>query len=568
MTYDELLELLTFDPRLLRNNELEVIVRYSGDLYKIERETGLKTDVLDPNFAIISGEVSKLASLYSYSEIQALELPKTLSLYAESGRNASCVPEAYSPPYSLSGDGTLVCVIDSGIDYTHPEFLDPSGGSRILYAWDMTYDGNDKDTKGFQTFGIGKVYGKSELDAALRTNDPLSLVPFTDRARHGTAVAAVAAGSRIGVARQAGIVAVKLGNGSQSQTGAFSTAAEIMRALHFAAEATQKLSMPAAVNLSYGTNNGGHSGDSLFESYIDEFCLKRDLVLCTPTGNEGATGHHFSAYVQSSRTDEISFSSSGSGDRFYVTLWKNFVDSMSFSVVSPSGASTPFLDETSRFYFTSLGTVRLSVYFEQPSPSSYSQEIYFVFESGSGVIPPGLWQIKVRGTDVTDGRIDAWLPTVEDVGNDTVFLSPDNEITLTLPSTAKNVISVGGYDETTGNTAPFSGVGYTRENVFVKPDLCAPCVDIVSASPNGSYSSFTGTSFASPFVCGGAALLLEWGVVKENDPLLYGQRLKAFLRKGARRTSGLSFPSPERGYGALCLSRTLSLLTKYDGGTL
>lgn len=568
MTYDELLELLTFDPRLLRNNELEVIVRYSGDLGYIKEETGLKIDVLDMNYAIISGEVRKLASLYSYNEIQALELPKTLSLYAESGRNASCVAEAYSHPYSLSGNGTLVCVIDSGIDYAHPEFLDPSGGSRILYAWDMTYDGKDKDTKGFQTFGIGNVYDKSELDSALRTNDPLSLVPFTDGARHGTAVGAVAAGSRIGIAKQAGIVAVKLGSGSQSKSGDFSTAAEIMRALHFAAEAAEKLAMPAAVNLSYGTNNGGHSGDSLFESFIDEFCLKRNIVLCAPTGNEGATGHHFSAYVQNSRTEDVMFSTAGSGDRFYVTLWKNFADSMDFSVVSPSGDSTPFLDETSRFYFTSLGGVRISVYFEQPSPSSYSQEIYLVFESASGVVPSGIWQLRIRGTDVIDGRVDAWLPTVEDVGRDTVFLSPDKEITLTLPSTAKNVISVGGYDETTGNTAPFSGVGYTRENVYVKPDICAPSVEIVSAAPNGYYASFTGTSFASPFVCGAAALLLEWGVVKSNDPLLYGQRLKAFLRKGAKRIPGLPFPSPERGYGALCLSRTLSLLTKYDGGTL
>jgi len=159
-----------------------------------------------------------------------------------------------------------------------------------------------------------------------------------------------------------------------------------------------------------------------------------------------------------------------------------------------------------------------------------------------------------------DGRFDIWLPTVEEAGMGTAFTRPSPETTLTLPSTARYVISVGGYNGTINAAAQFSGRGFTRNNDYEKPDLVAPAVGIVSARPGGGYDSFTGTSMAAPFVAGAAALMMQWGIVLGNDPFLYGQRVKAFLKKGARRNAGMAYPNPIWGYGALCLKDAMDYL--------
>jgi len=162
------------------------------------------------------------------------------------------------------------------------------------------------------------------------------------------------------------------------------------------------------------------------------------------------------------------------------------------------------------------------------------------------------------------GTFNIWLPTTEEVGRVTSFKIPTINTTLTLPSTAKKVITVGAYNSRINAIADFSGRGYTRSNVYIKPDLVAPGVGITTSKTGGGYDTFTGTSFATPFVAGVSALLLEWGIINENDPFLYGQRLKSFLRKGAIRVNNEEYPNQRWGYGFLCIKDTLDLLEKYN----
>ena len=140
----------------------------------------------------------------------------------------------------------------------------------------------------------------------------------------------------------------------------------------------------------------------------------------------------------------------------------------------------------------------------------------------------------------------------------TRFLRPTPETTLTIPSTANKVISVGAYDDTYQSYADFSGRGFTRRTNLVKPDLAAPGVGIIAAKAGGGYESVTGTSFATPFVTGSSALLMQWGIVDGRDPFLFGEKVKAYLIRGTRKLPGITqYPNPELGYGVLCVSDSL-----------
>ena len=149
----------------------------------------------------------------------------------------------------------------------------------------------------------------------------------------------------------------------------------------------------------------------------------------------------------------------------------------------------------------------------------------------------------------------------------TAFLYPVSVNTLTIPSTAFRVVTVGAYDALTFAYADFSGrgaqgsamVGY-EDLVVSKPDLAAPGVNVTTTAAGGGYMEVSGTSFAVPFVTGSAALLMEWGIVRGNDPYLYGEKVKAYLRRGARPLPGFDvYPNPQVGYGALCVRDSIPM---------
>ena len=325
------------------------------------------------------------------------------------------------------------------------------------------------------------------------------LAPSADQEGHGTAVAAIAAG-RSGVAPGASIAAVKL---------ASSRTTDVMRAVKFLLDQADRLEMPCVVNLSYGTNCGSHQGQSLFESYIDQSSQRGRTVIVCAAGNEGSGAHHFRGKLMEGGTRFLRF-----------------------------------------------GSIRVSVFYGVPTHYSASQEAMFLLEGPAGAMD-GLWQLRCRGRRVSDGRFDVWLPTVEEVTERTAFLQPEPDLTITLPATALYPISVGGFRPETETASPFSGRGDQACAGRVILDLMAPAESVRSAKAGGGYDVFTGTSMAAPFVSGSAALMMEWGIVQGNDLFLYGQRVKAFLSKGALRSPFLTYPNPQWGYGRLNLCGTM-----------
>ena len=560
---DQLDRVISFYPELLYDGRLEVIVKYNGNIDYIESTLGADFEPLGQGYGIITGTTRQIKELYGISQIEYVELPKTLTFELSNSRYSVCVTRAQGSPFNLSGEGTAIGIIDSGIDYTHPDFRKEDGSSRILYAWDQTRDG--KAPSGFKR---GYEYTNEDLNSALASEDPYSLINFRDEIGHGTAVAGIAAGNgrssggrEKGIAPNASLIVVKLG---RRGFGTFARTPEIMRGIKYTVDKARELSMPLCINLSYGTNDGSHDGNSLFEQYINEISGEWKTVICVATGNEGASGHHYSAVISEGETLNIPFSVTASPKRIYMTVWKSFLDDITFELTNPNGLSTGTIFPTNRYSVFSLGNTDITVLYGQPTIYTQYQEIFFLLKGNENGIATGIWSLSARGENITDGRIDIWLPTVEDVSNDTAFSFPDPNITLTLPSTSERVISVGGYNANTNTAAAFSGRGYTRNNVFVKPDITAPAVNILTTKSGGGYDSFTGTSFASPFVAGAVSLMMEWGIVQGNDIFLYGQRVKAFLQKGARRTQNLTYPNNVWGYGTLCIANTLDILSRYD----
>ncbi len=546
------------------NDLIEVIVKFTGDILRVAESVGGMAELLSDNYAILTLPLSQLLPLYSYPEVEFIELPKTLTFVLSRSLSHACITYVQSDfGFGLKGNGVLIGIIDSGIDYTHPDFRNPDGTTRIAYLWDQSLEGAPPEG-----FLHGTEYSEQQLNAALQEPDPHTMVPSRDNIGHGTAVAGIAAGNgrasqgvQVGAAPQAILAVVKLGDIDDRLT---TRSTQIMRGIKYLYDKAEQLNMPLSINLSYGTNFGAHDGNSLFESYINDMAERGRSVISVATGNEGSAGHHFSGRVIEDGQVTVEFTTSGQVNEIYMPVWKNFVDTFSYELLSPSGRTTGEILPIQSAINVMLDNVQVEMYFGQPTNYQVAQENYFRFRGVSGrPIPQGVWTLIIRGLEIVDGNFDIWMPTADAVSAGTAFLQPDTSVTLTLPSTTQNVISVGGYNSLLGTSADFSGRGYTRFIVYVKPDLVAPAVAIVTARPGGGYDTFTGTSMAAPFVTGAAALMMEWGIIEGNDPFLYGQRVKAFLQKGARRELPIAFPNATWGYGTLCLNNTMNLLAEY-----
>lgn len=534
----------------------EIIVKYSGDISRLESEDIQVVELIN-EYAIITLPESKIAYLAAQPEVEFIEKPKRLFFSVNQGRAASCMNVLQTPAFNLNGEGIIVAVIDSGVDYTHPDFRNPNGSTRILNIWDQTLPGNPP--KGYK---IGTEFDQAQINAALNPEAEGEMsaqaVPSRDLSGHGTQVLGIAAGNGRasngryrGVAYASDIIVVKLG---LARPNSFPRTTELMQALDYVIRKSIEYQKPVAINLSFGTVYGSHDGSGLLETYIDDISNLWKSTISVGTGNEGSTGGHTSGILKNNVPVEIQLGIVNNELSINLQIWKSYVDEFEITIVHPSGQVVGPLQEVLGPQRYIAGGTELLVYYGEPSPYSTSQEIYIDFIPRDTYIDSGIWRLIFTPKRIVEGRYDVWLPASAAVGIGTRFYQPTVETTLTIPSTARKVIAVGAYDSRLLTYAPFSGRGYNRDSSQVKPDVSAPGVDITTATPGGGYTTVSGTSFATPFVTGAAAMLMQWGIVMGNDPYLYGEKVKAYLIRGARPLNvERVYPNPTLGYGTLCV---------------
>lgn len=547
-------------------NTWELIVKYNGDL-DILRERGIVAEELIAGYAILTVPEAEVNNVAELPQIEYVEKPKRLFFSVDRGKDASCIPQVTVREPYLSGEGVLVAVIDSGIDYTNAHFRNRNGGSRILYLWDQTVLPDAAlDRRPPEGFALGTEFDREQIDRALQAPNPMerfNLVPSVDVSGHGTAVAGIAAGSGVndyeGVAPESSLIVVKLGIAGENS---FPRTTELMRAVTYVVRKAQELGMPVAINLSFGNTYGAHDGTSLVERFLDNAAEIGRAVICVGSGNEGASGGHIQGNAALGR-QIVELAVAQYESTLNVQLWKNYVDSYRIFLRSPGGEEIVLPEPGEGKLTLFMEDTEILIYLGEPTPYGVTQEVYFDFIPRTNYITTGIWSFTIEPLNTVTGQYYFYLPSAGVRNRNTRFFASTPQMTLTIPSTAQRVITVGAYDSTYESYADFSGRGYIYPERTVglvaagavKPDLVAPGVNITAPDTVGGYGTFTGTSFATPFVAGAAALLMEWGIVRGNDVFLYGEKVKAYLRRGARPLRGEGeLPNARVGFGALCLS--------------
>ena len=540
-----------------------LIMVYTTTIEEVTQQVELESYALGSNYAEIMIAKEKIGPLSDLPIIVFLGTPIRMN-YTDIGLGSICAATINNPVggFGVTGRGVLIAVIDSGIDYTSPDFIEESGETRIAYLWDQSVKGQPP-----AGFPIGVEYNSQMINEALALGETegLKKVPEIDETGHGTTLARIAAGNgrmlgsgTRGVAPRSDLVIVKL---AESGGGGFPTDLEIMQGIKYVLEKAKELQKPVSILIGSGENLSAHNGTSILEQYIDLMSYTWICNMTVGTGNQGNRSTHTANQLAEGESQIVQLVIEGNLPQYALSIWYSFSDDLSIRVIAPDNEQTDELDLTTplRAYLFQNTAVLISI--SQPLKSQGRRHIYILLQAQDNIrITEGIWTLQLKGQQVLIGSYNAWSAILPDLDNRTRFLNATLERTLVAPSTSKSITSAAAINGNTLQLAPFSGRGYVNE-FSVKPDLAAPGVAIPAKIEEGVLSTFSGTSASAAFVAGAYALLMEYGIVQLGNLSLYGETLKYILLSNAQRVpSQAPYPNYSWGYGRLCIEKALNAL--------
>lgn len=502
---------------------------------------------------------------YSYNSIPKCYAPVSMETLNQTG----ILPVQNYPTLQLKGNGILIGFLDSGIDYTDNVFRSLDGQTRIMAIWDQTLQSGTPP----EGFSYGSEFTQTQINEALRLEDPLSLVPATDETGHGTYAASLAAGGAsasdqfLGAAPEASIAVVKLKQAKKylrdyyfiPETSICYQETDLMLGLKYLNNLADSLGMPLVVCITCGSTMGGHIGTLPFPFLIDGYGSRANHITVIGTGNEADKRRHYFNTLENdddTKTVELRVGENISG--FSLELWTEVPNILSISIISPSGENTsriPFRVGTSAEIDFLFERTKVSIDYRLLVEKSNAELVFFRFNTPA----PGIWKILVEPLTIADGRFHMWLPMTEFLSGEVFFLESDPYYTLTNPANADSPVVVSYYDGNTGAVSQTSGRGYTRTG-RLKPDITAPGVNVVGALPGGRFSPRTGSCISSAITAGAVALMLEWLLDIQEVPGIDSFQIKSLLILGAVRPGTMEYPNREWGYGQLNLYNTFETM--------
>lgn len=488
-------------------------------------------------------------------------IPKLYTLLDTTSLEVSGIDTVQNQPFlNLLGEGICIAFMDTGINYQHPAFRNADGSSRILSIWDQTIQTGAPP----QDLLYGTEYTREQINEALRSANPLEIVPSTDEIGHGTALAGIAAGTPdetagfAGAAPKSDIIMVKLKPAKQYLRDYFLTQEsaiayqedDCMLALRYLEMKSREVNKPMVICFGLGTNQGGHDGYTPLDDVMSYLSFLSGIYLVTAAGNEvGRSHHYFGKISKPQETQEVEVVVDEANKGFTMEFWAFAPELYTIGITSPLGERISPLDPrtgASQKISLLLDNSVVQIDYETVEFRSGSQLIQLRIENPS----VGNWRFQIVNKRYLNGTFHLWLP-ITGIGSPYVrFLNPEPDTTVVVPACNTDLITVSTYQAYTNTIYLNSSRGLTRTE-RLKPDIAAPGVNVrVPAIPTG-YTRFTGSSAASAITAGAVALLAQWGLQNSDGKILSATEVKNLLFRGASRQENIYYPNKVWGFGTL-----------------
>lgn len=475
-----------------------------------------------------------------------------------------------NPFLNLYGRGVMVGVIDTGIDYLHEAFRNNDGTTRIQSIWDQTIQTGTPP----EGFTFGSEYNRDTINQALLSEDPRSIVPSVDSNGHGTAIASIIAGKPnqdetfTGVVPESDLVIVKLKEAKQNLKELFFVRpdaycfqeSDILLGTRYLQAVAQRIGRPIIICIALGSSQGGHDGRGILSSYLTYLVQLPGIGVTVSAGNEGnKRRHYFNSTTTPPLYHDFELRIGENEPYLWMEIWPYAPERISIDVSSPNRESTqrvfPTISECRRFDFIFTQSVVWvnNIVLEEETGD---QLILIRFQNPAS----GVWYFRAQSVGNEPFSFHCWLPSGDLISNDTFFLNPNPDTTITSPGNGVNQLTVTAYNQLTDSILAESSRGYAR-NGLVEPDIAAPGFELPCAVPGNLYGTATGTGAASAHAAGIVAMVMEWAVPRGNYPSMTGNDINRLIIRGARRTTTETYPNNVWGYGQIDINNLFQGLT-------
>jgi subtilisin family serine protease len=548
--------------RLISEEYADLLIVYSGDMSVFDAFPDGTVHILNYLYAVVNVPVSRINENI-IAELGYSVMPTCYGIISQESLEASGIIRLRNiPNFNLRGQGVLLGIVDTGIDYTNPIFQYADGTTRIEAIWDQTIQSEIIP----ESLGYGSVFTKEQINEALKSENPLELVPVTDPIGHGTMVAGIAGGNEVpesnfyGVAPDSEFIVVKLKQAKRYLRDFFFIPEDapcyqendIVAGIDYLLSESIRLNKPIVIFLAIGSSQGGHDGKGALSNIISINASRQGTAILVAAGNEGNERHHYFGMIDTTTgVDTVELNVGENVRGFSMELWGQTPSLFSVDILTPTGEYVPRVAvnrNTNRVItFIFEQTV---IYLDYQIVESESGDLLILFRFDRPT--PGIWRFNVYGRGDFNPSFHIWLPMKGFIPDNTYFIRSDPYTTVLSAGNADAPLTITAYNVVDNSLYLNASRGFSRLGV-ITPELAAPGVNITGPDTTQGFASFTGTSSAVAFAAGVSALVLEWGVIRNNLPDMSTVELKKLFIRGARRDPNLLYPNRDWGYGILDL---------------